>query len=364
MHLMKSLRDKENVNILLRQIEKESLANRNYTIMEVCGTHTVSISKYGLRSLLPRNIRLISGPGCPVCVTSQGEIDLVFDLLERFDITVAVYGDLMKVPGSKGESLSYLRGKGKKIVIVGSVLEVLKMCDNTENEIVFVSIGFETTTPQTAYLIKEAKNRGAKNLSVLLFNKTMPEVLKLLLDDKNLSIDGFIAPGHVSTVTGEELYKPIIEKNRAVVISGFEPVEILQGILDIVRQVNSGEFSIANSYKRVVSGVKNLKAYKLMDEVFEESDAVWRGIGLIKGSGLRIKVDYAEYDAMRRYNLIPSEYNEREGCRCGDVLKGYIKPTDCQLFGVGCTPDNPYGPCMVSSEGTCSAYYLFGDENG
>ncbi len=363
MNLMKSLRDKENVNILLRQIEKEILAGKNYTIMEICGTHTVSISKHGLRKLLPKNIKLISGPGCPVCVTSQGEIDLVFDLLERFDITVAVYGDLMKVPGSNGESLSYLRGKGKKIAIVGSVLEILKMCEKNDDEIVFVSIGFETTTPQTAYLIKEAKSRGIKNLSVLLFNKTMPNVLQLLLDDKKLSIDGFIAPGHVSTVTGEELYKPIIERNRAVAISGFEPVEILQGVLEIVRQVNSGQYDVVNSYKRVVSGMKNLKAYGLMDTVFEESDAVWRGIGGIKGSGLKIKDEYADYDAFKRYNLTSYEYSEREGCRCGEVLKGYIKPKDCPLFGTVCTSENPYGPCMVSSEGTCAAYFIFGDDD-
>jgi len=360
---MKSFRDKEKVDILLNQIKKEAV-RQSYIIMEVCGTHTVAISKWGLRNLLPKNIRLISGPGCPVCVTSQGETDLIFQLLEKYDIALAVYGDMMKVPGSKGENLLYLRGKGKRINIVGSVLDVLDLSKSFNEEIVFVSIGFETTTPQTAYLIMKAKEIRIKNLSVLLFNKTMPEILNLLLSDKNLNIDGFIAPGHVSAVTGEELYLPIIKAKKAAVITGFEPVEILNGILEIIRQVNRGDYKVENCYKRVVSGKKNIKAYTLMDEVFEICDAVWRGIGLIKGSGLRIKKSYEEYDAFKRYGLTPEGFSEREGCRCGDVLKGYLKPTECKLFGNICTPENPYGPCMVSAEGTCAAYYMFGEDNG
>lgn len=365
MNLMNRFRDKQKVTALLKKIEEIAKPDKDYSIMEICGTHTVAISRWGLRGILPKNIRLISGPGCPVCVTSQGEIDLIFDLLDKEDVTVAVYGDLMRVPGTNGENLLYLRGKGKKILIINSVVELMKIADeNPEEDFVFVSIGFETTTPQTAFLIKEAAKKGVKNISVLLFNKTMPEILKLLLEDENLAINGFIAPGHVSTVTGDELYYEIIRKNRAAVITGFEPVEILEGVMEIIKQVNTNIFYVGNCYKRVVSGRKNIKAYELINEVFESSDAVWRGIGLIKNSGLKIRAEYEGFDAMLKYNLKPYSHNERVGCKCGEVLKGYIKPMDCTLFGTYCTYENPYGPCMVSSEGTCAAYYLYGGVDG
>ncbi|PMP71997.1 MAG: hydrogenase formation protein HypD [Calditerrivibrio nitroreducens] len=365
MNLMNRFRDKQKVTALLKKIEEIVKPEKDYSIMEICGTHTVAISRWGLRGLLPKNIRLISGPGCPVCVTSQGEIDIIFDLLNKHDVTIAVYGDLMRVPNSNGENLLHLRGKGKKILIINSVVELIRIADkNPEEDFVFVSIGFETTTPQTAFLIKEAEKKGIKNLSVLLFNKTMPEILNLLLADENLAINGFIAPGHVSTVTGVELYQGIIRQNRAAVITGFEPVEILEGVMEIIKQVNTNNFTVGNCYKRVVSGKKNIKAYELMYDVFESFDAVWRGIGLIRNSGLKIRVKYEDFDAMLKYNLKAYSYNERAGCKCGEVLKGYIKPMDCPLFGSFCTYENPYGPCMVSSEGTCAAYYLYGGIDG
>ncbi|MCX8084374.1 MAG: hydrogenase formation protein HypD [Calditerrivibrio sp.] len=362
MDLMKGFRDKQGVLNLLNKIKKEASHQRVYNIMEICGTHTVSISKWGIRGLLPSNIKLISGPGCPVCVTSQGEIDLIFDLLENNNVTLAVYGDLMKVPGSDGRNLISLRSSGKKIIVLNSVLELLNY--KHTDQIVFVSIGFETTTPQTAFLIEQLAHRKINNVTVLLFNKTLPNVLGVILEDPKLTIDGFLCPGHVSTITGEELYEPIVRKNKAAVIAGFEPIDILNGIYEIIKQVNTGSFSIVNSYKRVVRGVRNDKAISMLYKVFEVTDAVWRGIGIIEKSGLKIRKEFEQFDAFKRYALIAKGYMEREGCRCGDVLKGYIKPFECSLYGNVCTTESPYGPCMVSSEGTCAAYYTYGEQNG
>jgi hydrogenase expression/formation protein HypD len=350
------------VKDIIISINKLINKKKTYKIMEICGTHTVSISKYGIRNLLPKNIHLISGPGCPVCVTSQSEIDAIFSLISERDVLLAVYGDLMKVPGSYGENLLDLRARGREVVIVNSVLDVIKLAASTKKEVVFVSIGFETTTPQTAYLILEAYLRQINNLSVLLYNKTMPEVVSLLLKDEQLSIDGFLCPGHVTTVTGEELYYPMVQYKKAAVISGFEPIDILQSILTIVEQVNTQKFNIVNNYRRVVSGSKNMKAYNLMEKVFEVSDAIWRGLGVIPKSGLKIKEEYAHFDAIKKYGVEIKKYSEKKGCRCGDVLKGYVKPTECEMFASSCTPENPFGPCMVSHEGTCAAFYQFGDE--
>ncbi|MEF3254875.1 MAG: hydrogenase formation protein HypD [Deferribacterales bacterium] len=361
MNWIESFRDKEIVENLLKKIEYHILPDKEYKIMEICGTHTVSISRSGLRYILPKSVRLISGPGCPVCVTAQGEIDAVFELLKNNkNLTIAVYGDLIRVPGSDGKSLLDYRGNGYKVKIIHSVLDILKYAQHSNDEIVFVSIGFETTTPQTAFLILEAFKKDINNLSILVFNKTMPEVIDVLLSDENLQIDGFLCPGHVSAVTGDELYLPMVRRGKAAAISGFEPVDVLYGILSIIEQVNNKEFKIVNNYKRVVKGEKNKVAFELINNVFEPSDAIWRGIGLIKNSGLKIKKGYQQYDAIKRYGIKFPDYSEKKGCRCGDVLKGYITPDECELFGVVCTADNPYGPCMVSSEGTCAAYYQFG----
>ncbi|MCA1933703.1 MAG: hydrogenase formation protein HypD [Calditerrivibrio sp.] len=362
MELIENFRRKSIVKILLRKIEESLLKNQTYKIMEICGTHTVSISRFGIRSLLPKDIQLISGPGCPVCVTSQGEIDSIFSLINQKDLIIAVYGDLMRVPGSDGKSLLDYRGMGADIVVVNSVLDIIKLAKSTDKNIVFVSIGFETTTPQTAYLILESQRLGLSNLSVLLFNKTMPEVISLILKDKNLKIDGFLCPGHVTTVTGVDIYTPMIKNNKAAVVTGFEPVDILQSILTIVEQVNSNNFSIVNNYKRVASGEKNEKALSMIEKVFCLSDADWRGIGTIKGSGLRIREEFEEYDASKKFDITFPKYTDKYGCRCGDVLKGYITPKECKMFGDVCTPENPFGPCMVSNEGTCAAYYQFGGE--
>lgn len=359
MEMIWKFRDKDIVKRLIDNIYKESKADKIYNIMEVCGTHTMSISRFGIRGLLPKNIRLISGPGCPVCVTSQGEIDMIFDLLKYNDVIVAVYGDLMKVPGSDGRNLLELKAEGKDIRVVISPLDVLKLKNEQMKDIVFVSIGFETTNPATAGLIETIVNNNLKGFYILTLNKTMPEIIDVLLDDKELNVDGFLCPGHVSVITGESLYLPIIKRNKAAVITGFEPVDILYSILDIIRQINCKNFYIKNNYGRVVSSLANEKAKKLVDKYFELADSVWRGIGIIRNSGLKIRQEYKYLDALDHFGLSPSDKLEIDGCKCGDVLKGKILPNKCALFGLSCTPENPVGPCMVSSEGACAAYYKY-----
>lgn len=359
MEMISKFRDKDVVKRLIENIYKESEKGDIYNIMEVCGTHTMSISKFGIRGLLPKNIKLISGPGCPVCVTSQGEIDMIFDLLNKNDVILAVYGDLMKVPGSNGKNLLDLKAEGKNIRVVISPLDILKIKNEQMKDVVFVSIGFETTNPATAGLIETIVNQELKGFYILTLNKTMPEIINVLLDDEDLNVDGFLCPGHVSVITGESLYLPMIKRNKAAVITGFEPVDILYSILDIIRQINSKNFFIKNNYGRVVNPNGNEKAKSLVNKYFELTDSVWRGIGTVKNSGLKIRGEYKYLDALARFGLSPSGKLEIDGCKCGEVLKGKILPNKCGLFGISCNPENPVGPCMVSSEGACAAYYRY-----
>ncbi|KAA0258431.1 hydrogenase formation protein HypD [Deferribacter autotrophicus] len=360
MKLIDSFRDKEKVDILLKQIDKLNIKDKEYRFMEVCGTHTMSISRFGLRTLLPENILLISGPGCPVCVTSQGEIDAIFDLVKNNDVIIATYGDLLKVPGSNGENLYILRSMGFDIRVVFSPLDVIEIAKNTDKEVVFLSIGFETTTPPSAGLVKQLVKENIKNVSLFVMNKTMPKVLDFIANQENVMVDGFLCPGHVSAITGERLYEPLVRSGFACVISGFEPVDVLMSVKLLMEQVNKGEFWVENNYGRVVKRNGNELAMKLMYEVFEDSDAYWRGIGVIEGSGLMLRANYKDFDAMEKFNIEVDYSKSLPGCRCGDVLLGRIKPTDCSLFGNRCTPEDPYGPCMVSSEGSCAAYYKYG----
>ncbi|MCB4205082.1 hydrogenase formation protein HypD [Deferribacterales bacterium Es71-Z0220] len=359
MEMISRFRDKDIVKLLLENIFKETETDKIYNIMEVCGTHTMSISRFGIRGLLPKNVRLISGPGCPVCVTSQGEIDMIFELLKYNDVIAAVYGDLMKVPGSDGRNLLDLKAEGKDIRVVISPLDVLKLKNEQKKGVVFISIGFETTNPATAGLIEVIVNQGLDGFYILTLNKTMPEIIDILLEDKELNVDGFLCPGHVSVMTGESLYLPIIKRNKAAVITGFEPVDILYSILDIIRQINCKNFFIKNNYGRVVNSIGNEKANGLVYKYFEPADSIWRGVGTIKNSGLKIREQYKYLDASERFGLHPSDKLEIDGCKCGEVLKGKILPNKCNLFGLMCTPENPVGPCMVSSEGACAAYYKY-----
>jgi len=360
MKLITDFRNSELSRRLIEKIEEVATSESKYSIMEVCGTHTVSIFKYGIRSVLPENVELISGPGCPVCVTSQGEIDAIFQIVKNNDISLLTFGDLMKVPGSSGENLIDLRAEGKDIRVMLSPLDAVKTAAREpDREFVFVGIGFETTAPAIALALLEAKNMGVRNFSILPYCKTMPEVLGYLLDDPQLDIKGFLCPGHVSVVTGKGIFQPLAQRGKAAVITGFEPLDILSSILHIVRQVNSGDYCVYNNYSRVVNNAGNKKALQIIDTVFEPCSAFWRGLGDLKGSGLGLKEEFSSFNSLEKFNVKVSQFSEKKGCRCGDVLKGYIKPNLCPLYGLQCTPENPVGPCMVSSAGACAAYYRF-----
>ncbi len=351
-------RDKELSKSLISQV-KQSATGEKYKIMEVCGTHTMAISRNGLRSVMPDNVMLVSGPGCPVCVTSQGEIDTFFQLLDR-GVDVITFGDLIRIPSSTGMTLADARANGAGVHVIYSPLDSIKLAkNNPTKKFTFLGVGFETTVPIVAHLILEIEKQGIENLTVFSMCKTMPKAIELLLSDAELQIDGFLCPGHVTTVTGVALYEPIIEAKKAAVVAGFEPVEMLDAINEVINQVNSGEFKVENKYKRVVAEQGNEIARNLMYKVFEPCTSVWRGLGALEGSGLGIREEYAHYDALIKYAINVDTVEEIKGCKCGSVLTGKILPTDCALFKKVCTPETPVGPCMVSSEGTCSAYYKY-----
>lgn len=355
----KPFKDRELSLKISNSIKEIADKNRVYRIMEVCGTHTMAIARSGLRKMLPENVELISGPGCPVCVTSQGEIDLFFDLIEK-GVSVVTFGDLLKIPGSNGSTLADKRAEGADVHVIYSPLDTIELAKkNPDKHFTFLGVGFETTAPTIGSLVLSAYEQKLENVSVLSFCKTMPVAFDLLLSDKDLHVDGFLCPGHVTIVTGLSLYEPIVKAHKAAVVSGFEPVEMLDAIYEIVSQVNSGEYKIVNKYKRVVNDEGNPIARGIIDKVFYPCDAVWRGLGKLEKSGLAIRDEFSKYDAFKRFDLHPKDVVEIKGCKCGQVLTGKIKPQQCPLFERVCTPDNPIGPCMVSSEGTCAAYYKF-----
>jgi hydrogenase expression/formation protein HypD len=357
--MLESFRDKDVAKALINKIKEEAKPDKQYRFMEVCGSHTMAISRFGIRSLMPSNVHLVSGPGCPVCVTPQNEIDAIFKIAADENTVIATFGDMIKVPGSDGQNLGDMRSAGADVRIVFSPLDCIKIASETDKNVVFVGIGFETTAPTIAALAKTAKAQGIKNLFITGFNKTMPEVIGVLLADTKLDIEGFVCPGHVTIVTGLSLYDEIIKSGRAAVVTGFEPVDILSSVLEMVRQTNAGEYKTVNMYGRVVSDEGNPKALALLDEVFDKAGCWWRGIGFIEQSGLVFSEDYEGFDALKKYDIELGDNHDLAGCRCGDVLKGYITPDTCPMFGDGCTPEKPYGPCMVSSEGACSAYYKY-----
>jgi hydrogenase expression/formation protein HypD len=327
------------------------------TFMEVCGTHTVSIFRSGLRSLLPPGLRLISGPGCPVCVTSQSEIDAGIDLADR-DCVIATYGDMTRVPGASG-SLLDRRTRGARVEIVTSAIQSLSLAqDNPKREVVFLGVGFETTTPAAAVTIKEAARRGIRNFSVLSLHKTVPPVLRALCSNPDLKIDGFLLPGNVIVVAGEGQYYFLARLRKAAVAAGFEPEEIMAALYELSKQAASKDYKLRSYRLQDVPREGNAAARRVIGEVFETCDAVWRGLGLIKDSGLRIKEEYSRFDASKKFNIQYKE-NQETACQCGEVLSGLLTPPDCKLFGSVCTPLSPVGPCMVSGEGTCGAWYRF-----
>ncbi len=359
MKYIDEFRDSAACRKILDKIRKISRKKAN--IMEICGTHTHSISRYGIRQALPENLRLISGPGCPVCVTSASDIERVIRLTRgESGIIVATFGDMLRVP-SLSSSLQEERAMGADIRVVYSPLGCLSLAaENPDKEVVFYAVGFETTAPTVAATILEAQRQGIKNLSIIPLHKLTPPAMKALLDSGDVRIDGFICPGHVTAIIGARSYEFLsADYASPCVVAGFEPVDALLGLYMLIEQIEQGRHAIEIQYKRVVTWEGNLKAQEIINEVFAPTDAAWRGIGTIPLSGLGIKNKYSEFDAQKRFNMPECPEKEPEGCKCGRILKGTLAPDECPLFGSQCTPETPAGPCMVSSEGTCAAYYKY-----
>lgn len=356
---LSSFRDPKLARELIDRIHR-LVGNRRINLMEVCGTHTVSIGRYGFRSIMPEGLRLLSGPGCPVCVTANRDIDHAIALARTEGITVATFGDMMRVPGSTS-SLAAEKSAGRDVRIVYSPLDALELATELpDRNVVFMGVGFETTTPAIAACVLEAASRGIENFSVFCVHKTTPPALRAIANDPETTIDGFILPGHVCTITGLAPFQFIArEFNIPSVVTGFEPVDILTGIDRLVEMIISGTPAVENAYPRSVRDAGNPVARSIAEKVFEPCSATWRGLGEIALSGLRIREDYARYDARRRFAVEVEPTREPHGCRCGDVLRGVIAPTQCPLFGRACTPEHPVGPCMVSSEGSCAAYFRY-----
>ncbi|MBC7357926.1 MAG: hydrogenase formation protein HypD [Desulfacinum sp.] len=353
-------RDGELARAVLQRLKTRCRDLGPMRFMEICGTHTVSIFRSGLRDLLPPNVELISGPGCPVCVTANEDIDRAIWFAGRPDVIVTTFGDLLRVPGSRS-SLLQERGNGADVRMVYASFDAVQIAkENPDKQVVFIGIGFETTAPTVAAAVQMAARDGVDNFSVFSAHKVLPPVMEALLESENLLLDGFLCPGHVTTVIGAKAYQAVAERYRlSCVVTGFEPLDILQGLTLLVEQRAEGKPSVEIQYRRGVTWEGNPTAQKRMAEIFEPADAVWRGLGKIPGSGLALQPQWARFDAARRFDLPPMEGKEDPACRCGDVLRGALRPPQCPLFRKVCTPQNPKGPCMVSSEGTCGAYYRY-----
>jgi len=332
-------------------------ARPGLTFMEVCGTHTMSIARYGLRELLPEGMRLVSGPGCPVCVTATADLDRVVALARLPEVTLATFGDLIRVPASRTTPAAE-RAAGADVRVVYSARDAVQIAaDEPDRQVVFAGIGFETTAPTIAASLLEARARGLANFSVLSMHKTMPPPLKALLELGETPISGFLLPGHVSVITGTACYEFLArDYGVAGVVAGFEPLDVLRALLRLVRQTRP---AIEIEYGRAVRPEGNVVARRLMERVFAPSDADWRGLGVIPGSGLALRPEYADADAALRFPVDLEPPHEPAGCRCGEVLRGVTDPAACALFGARCTPEDPVGACMVSSEGACAARYRF-----
>ena len=329
-------------------------------LMEVCGTHTMTIAKAGISAVLPKGVKLLSGPGCPVCVTSNHCIDACVALSRLKNVIITTFGDMVRVPGST-TSLAKEKANGSSIRIVYSPLDALEIAkNNPKHEVIFIGIGFETTIPLIANAIKRAAKLQLSNFSVMCAHKTVPPALEALINDEKVKIDAFILPGHVSTVIGLKPYEFLAKKyNIPGVVTGFEQNDVLFGIAKLLKLLADKKASIENAYPRGVKTSGNKTAVSLIDEVFESCDANWRGLGTIKKSGLKIRDEFKQFDAMEKFSPEIEPVKEPYGCRCGDVLRGAITPNECPLFKKVCSPQNPKGPCMVSSEGSCAAFYRY-----
>jgi hydrogenase expression/formation protein HypD len=353
-------RDRAVARVLSHKIR--NISKRPVRLMEICGTHTMAIFKHGIRSLLPDNIELVSGPGCPVCVTAMEEIDRSVKLARTPGVIVTTFGDMLRVPGTES-SLDAEKAKGADVRMVYSTFDALKIAgENPARETVFLGIGFETTAPTVAAAIRTAHQNHQVNFSVLSAHKLLPPAMDALLSGGDLGIDGFICPGHVTTIIGTSSYEKVVTRYHIpCVVVGFEPIDILQGILMLVEQIEERRAEVEIQYKRGVTAKGNLGALRIMDDVFEPCDSPWRGLGMIPGSGLTIRQRYAAHDARARFDLEVPPAKEPSGCLCADILRGAARPVDCKLFRKVCSPRNPIGPCMVSSEGTCAAYFKYSD---
>ncbi len=351
-------RDSSLVKPLVAELKKS--LTKPVRLMEVCGTHTMAIFRNGIRSILPENMEIVSGPGCPVCVTSASHMDAFIAMAEIPGVRVAIFGDLFRVPGSNG-SLSNATARGALVDVVYSPMDALDLARNNPDDlVVFLGVGFETTTPGIAATILAAHNEDIDNFCVFSTQKVIPGPLEALLQDPQLNINALLCPGHVSAIIGAGAYQPFVDQGLACVVAGFEPADLLNGLIMLAKQVSSGKPDVENIYPRVVSWEGNKRALAMVDEIFEPVDMEWRGLGMIEKSGLGIRGKYQKIDAAKRLDIDIVPVEEPKGCLCGEILKGQTVPPQCPLFDSRCTPSTPIGPCMVSGEGTCAAYYKYG----
>ena len=369
MKFIDEFRDGRLAQGLARAIAAEVEAGRQYNLMEFCGGHTHAISRYGVQDLLPANVRMIHGPGCPVCVLPIGRIDNAIELAIRHRVILCCYGDTLRVPASERMSLMKAKAEGADVRMVYSSADTLTIARaHPDREVVFFAIGFETTTPPTAVVIKQAAQLGLRNYSVFCNHVLTPAAITAILAAPQarqlgaVPVDGFIGPAHVSTIIGTRPYEQFAaEYRRPVVIAGFEPLDVMQAILMLVRQLNQGRAEVENEFTRAVSREGNLKAQALMAEVFElRPEFEWRGLGIVPDSALRIRREFRDFDAEARFGIRYRGVADNKACECGAILRGVKRPQDCKVFGTVCTPDNPIGSCMVSSEGACAAHYTYG----
>lgn len=351
---------------MLSDISKNIQANlaknaiKPMTIMEVCGTHTQAIFAHGIRSLLPANVRIVSGPGCPVCVTSQEDVEKMIWLSRQKNVVACTFGDMVRVPGNTG-SLALSRSEGNDIRVFYSPFDVIDWAkQDPSREYVLIGVGFETTTPGFAATLKAANAQNIKNISHFSLHKTVPEALEALANMPQVNVDGLLLPGHVSAIIGEKPYRFVAEKYGIPgVISGFEGLDMMVALDELVKMIAEKKPEIKNLYQRIVREDGNPTARAVVAEVFEPSDPIWRGVGVIPGSGLKLRNEYLDFDAEQKFHMPAIDAPEPKGCLCGQVILGVVTPKECPLFAKVCTPSNPIGPCMVSGEGTCSAYYKY-----
>lgn len=369
MKYISEFRDGSLARKLAGAIAREADPTRRYHLMEFCGGHTHAIFRYGVQDLVPENVDFVHGPGCPVCVLPVRRLDDAVELALKHSVILCTYGDMMRVPGTKQKSLIRAKAEGADIRMVYSTQDVLKIArDNPQREVVFFAIGFETTTPPTAVAILQASAEGLKNFSVFCNHVLTPPAIAHIVkapadpNDKPVRIDGFLGPSHVSSVIGSAPYEPAARDFRKpVVIAGFEPLDVMQSTLMLIRQINEGRHNVENQYTRVVTREGNRKAQTLVADVLElRSDFEWRGLGTVPESALKIRRAFSEFDAEKRFAISAKKSREVKSCECPAILRGVKKPTECKLFGTVCTPDNPMGACMVSSEGACAAYWTYG----